>query len=455
MSRKIASLYAEIGADAAKLKAALADAGNRVKKFGGDAQGWLKKTFNFKDMASGVGEAVEKLTGLSVAQLTATGAIAAAAGYIRSSIVEYSAYAEQVWKVANATGMATEETSKLIQLADDMRVPIEALQTGMKIALQNGFVPTVENMAKLADELRGISDPAERAAKLSKIFGRSWQEILPMLTQGGQAIRDNAAAIESSLIVTDQAAKQNLEYVKTMDALGDSWTGVKYKLAETFLPALTETLKTITRNDEVTERYGNKLAGLGGYAGVVAEQMDKATIALDKANGQLRIMPDRMDAVNNPGLEPAVQSAEKLVEPLSRVEKLMLAAKEHGGGLQLILDQINGRVIRFSIVYDEQGNISGQGSKKPSKRDMGSVERAFGGPTAAGMRITDFRNTYGQRETWIPGNGYVLTEAQARRALAEGGGGANVTINITGNVSSRADAEHLARRVGEQLRRRL
>ena len=61
------------------------------------------------------------------------------------------------------------------------------------MALKNGFIPTIDNLAALSDRLLAIDDPALRAAEASKIFGKSYADMMPFLMAGGDAIRDVTA----------------------------------------------------------------------------------------------------------------------------------------------------------------------------------------------------------------------------------------------------------------------
>src|SRR3990172_10741289 len=99
-------------------------------------------------------------------------------------------YAANVRRVAQSTGLAAEESSRLIQVADDVGVSVETLTSTLELATKKGFQPSIENLADLADRLQGISDPTERAAILSDLFGRNWAAIVPILKDGGAALRE-------------------------------------------------------------------------------------------------------------------------------------------------------------------------------------------------------------------------------------------------------------------------
>jgi len=173
------------------------------------------------------------------------GAAVAVGNFIKKSVTDWSAYAESIQKAAQNAGVSTEEMSRLIQASDDFRVSQEALESAMVMALKNGFEPTIENIAKLSDEYLAIESPAERAAFATKIFGRQYAEITPLLLQGGDAIRQGTAAIADNLVVTEDAMKQNKEYIAALDALNDSWAGLTYTVGQSAIPTITSFLNLL------------------------------------------------------------------------------------------------------------------------------------------------------------------------------------------------------------------
>lgn len=227
-------------------------------------------TTGMKKFAGSLDEVVRGLTGFSVSGLTATAAVVGVANEIKKAVKEYSEYATAIGKAAELSGIGAEEMSRLAQAADDVFVSQEALTRSFQMGLKNGFVPTIDNLAKLSDELVAMTDPAARAEKASEIFGRQWAEIAPFILQGGDAIREGTAAIEEGLIVTDEAVEQNIKYKESLDAWNDSITAVKNTLGADFLPILTDVLdlmnqlpKTTDTNVDAWRRFLYAIPGVG------------------------------------------------------------------------------------------------------------------------------------------------------------------------------------------------
>ena len=220
----IASLMATVGVNTDPLNKGLGGAKQSLQGFG-------------KEMAKQVIGTVSLATAVYKAGQT-----------VVESIVNWADYADTMRLSAQMAGVTTEEMSRLSQAADDFRVPIETMQRSMEMALKNGFTPTIENIAALSDELLGITDPAARAAAASKIFGKSYADMMPFLMAGGDAIRNATANIDDNLVVTAQAAAEAKAYKDQLDNLSDTWQGLKNVLGQFLVPVMTNVFTTLTED---------------------------------------------------------------------------------------------------------------------------------------------------------------------------------------------------------------
>ena len=222
MAIQIASLFASIGVDPSVLNKGLGSAKTSLQQFGGE-------------MAKQV-----------IGTVSLTAAIYKAGQTVAQSVSDWADYADGMRLSAQMAGVTTEEMSRLSQAADDFRVPIETMQRSMEMALKNGFTPTIDNLAALSDRLLSIDDPALRAAAASKIFGKSYADMMPFLLAGGDAIRQTTAGISDNLVVTAEAAAEAKAYKDALDALGDAYTGFKNKVGQFFVPALTDIFNNLS-----------------------------------------------------------------------------------------------------------------------------------------------------------------------------------------------------------------
>jgi hypothetical protein len=119
-------------------------------------QGGKEAAKELRELKGTVGEVSSGLMGFNAGALTAAGAVLAVGSFAKESVANWSAYAESMGKAADASGIGADEMSRIAQAADDMRVPIESVTQAFKLALKNGFQPTIENLATLADSLQGM-----------------------------------------------------------------------------------------------------------------------------------------------------------------------------------------------------------------------------------------------------------------------------------------------------------
>jgi hypothetical protein len=156
-------------------------------------------------------------------------------------------YNKSILDASKATGTTAEQFSRIVQVADDVGISMGSVETALALATKNGFAPSVDSLADLADKLNAMSSPTERAAAAAKIFGRNWAALDPLLQKGGQAIREASAAVEDGLVVTDAEIAKTEEARLAIDKLSDTWTSLKNTVGLEAVPTITKSL--INLND--------------------------------------------------------------------------------------------------------------------------------------------------------------------------------------------------------------
>lgn len=162
---------------------------------------------------------------------------------LEESISSYAAYVAEVDKIASFSGMAAEETSRLIQVADDLRIETSSLEMALKTMTTKGTTPSIEGLQRLSNLYLSIQDPLKRAQLLTDNFGRSGVEMARIMELGADKIAELTSEVDNNLIVTEESRQAAEDYIKTLDDWGDAIDGVKYKLAQGLLPELTKLLK--------------------------------------------------------------------------------------------------------------------------------------------------------------------------------------------------------------------
>lgn len=223
----------------------------------------------------------------NIAKGAALGGITAVTAAMGDSIKETMDYNKSIRELAQNLALTTEETSRIVQTADDFTVSQEAVTSALQMAVKKGMKPNIDTLAKMADLYNSISDPTERAAKLTEVFGRNWAALTPMLKEGGQAIREAAAAQDEALLVTEANSKATRELEINMDNLGDKVTALKMKVGNALIPVLNEAADAfgyltegVGAADEVENKYTQAIAILTVTQGANSKAVEEASKAL-------------------------------------------------------------------------------------------------------------------------------------------------------------------------------
>lgn len=161
--------------------------------------------------------------------------IGKALGGISSSVSkltnEYIAYGDQVKSLSLFTGMQADETSRLIQLADDAFVSFETLRMSARLLADKGIAPTTENLAKLSDAYLALAPGVERSQFLLDNFGRAGIEMGKIMELGGEKVRSMSASIEDGLIIDQKKLESITATKQALDQFNDSLQAMRFEAA--------------------------------------------------------------------------------------------------------------------------------------------------------------------------------------------------------------------------------
>lgn len=317
---------------------AINNAGDELKALQDD----LKKTGQeSKNAKGGFGELAgkfEELTGVSVPTAVTLGGVGAAVGAVYSivsdSVGRFGEYAEQVRNLGYAYSLSSEQASELIQVLGDARVEPAALETAFRSMSDKGIQPTVDNLAKLADQFVNIHDPIAQAEFLAETFGsRAGPEMAKALGLGGYALRQYAEdAREAGLLLSDAdlAAAERLKaaqdalgdaqiqfdktvglsgtqaYTELLDVAGDAWGQVGEWVAALFPAQMSQyewVQETGRAYAEMTDEADRELRRLGGthyeVADAAAAQADAAAALKDQYSKLQDMLGGRLGKEND------------------------------------------------------------------------------------------------------------------------------------------------------------
>jgi len=232
MATIVASLMATIGGDASGLNKALTG-----------AKGSLQKTAKEMGTFGGsVKDTITKLGGLALAGGVAYKAVGGVVDFFKNSVNNTMDYAKAVRDVARYTGTSAEESSKFLQIADDLQIETSALKMGFRNLTNEGIQPNIENIKDLATQYQELKNPVDKAQFAMKMFGaRSGMEMAKMLEMTSEQIDNIAQSAEDLGLVLDESAiKATEDYRLSVDTLNDSWKGLQTTIAMGVIPQISE-----------------------------------------------------------------------------------------------------------------------------------------------------------------------------------------------------------------------
>jgi hypothetical protein len=174
---------------------------------------------------------------------------------------ETAAYANQMRKAAQRTGVGTDEFQELAFAAHSAGIDVGQLEGALfkmeraGYAARNGGEGATEAFQgllsldelkklkpdemfeELAEKLSKVSDVGKRNDQAMKIFGRSMgSEIIPLLGKGKEGIRElREEAHEFGMVLGKEAIEKAKQFAKTNRELDEAIEGVKLGIGETLL----------------------------------------------------------------------------------------------------------------------------------------------------------------------------------------------------------------------------
>lgn len=218
-----------------------------------------------------------------------------ALGYAKEAydavVVSTLEYGTTVRELGRTIGATAEQASMLIEAADDMGVSSTALQTAMEGAIRKGYTPTIDGLARIADEYNSLPSQIQRTAYAMDIFGRSGADMIPLLERGSEGIRQlGEEARKTGKVLTDVELRNMRQYEEAVDDLGDKWEGFKVRVGNSAIPTLTRVVEQTNKYYDAVGRGDNMLAAQFEWwravitgAGDAAVAVEGSALATDEA----------------------------------------------------------------------------------------------------------------------------------------------------------------------------
>lgn len=243
--------------------------GENAKKAGKDVNSLQKDLRGAADEIPGLSNAMGILSKGPMVALAA-GAVAVATGFavmVKSSID----MADNMNDMSLKLGISTEKLSVLKLYADQSGTSIEDVadsmaKLGVKLASGDKDLAELgitagnvdEAFFQVADKIASTEDPMIRLKIATDAFGKSGKDMLPMLVQGGDALR---AMSEEAPIVSSRLASMSDEFNDKVAVMQGKFVSIGLTITESILPTLTTFLDytnailgSVTKvNDKIAE----------------------------------------------------------------------------------------------------------------------------------------------------------------------------------------------------------
>ena len=188
----------------------------------------------------------------------------AAIGAAAASVKAFADMGDEVQKMALRTNFSTEALSELRHAAEISGADINVLEKGVK-KMSKTIVDADEGMAtyirsfdriglsaeelmelspedqfiRITEAIAELESPTLRAATAQDIFGRAGTQLLPLMAEGKEGLKDLREEAHKLGIVFDQeAADSAAEFKDSLTRLNGALNGVKFTLARELMPSL-------------------------------------------------------------------------------------------------------------------------------------------------------------------------------------------------------------------------
>lgn len=271
-----------------------------------------------------------------------------------------------VGNMARALGTTTEEASRLKEVADDVGISVSALTTSFKLAQKDGFQPSIDGLAQMSDEYLALAPGVERTQFLLDRFGRSGEEMGKLLDKGSQAIRENVAAIEKSLLVTEKAYEQARQYQVSVDSLNDSWDAFTYQVAPPLISAATAVLNSIrdsNRASEIATEQGKNYNTI-----TITERNELIRLAAaEREASDANIIAARESENASGAFETEAEAASRLADEAKAAADALAETTKENQGLLSLIGTIQGEMDSYNEKLGEAIEKYGEGSEEVRK----------------------------------------------------------------------------------------
>lgn len=172
--------------------------------------------------------------------------------------------AQEVLRFQRVAGTSAEESSKFVEVMSDYGVSAEQganaigkfaknvqmtpkafEDLGVQIVkTKDGSVDLEATLMKAADVFASTTDETKRAELGTKLFGKTWQDLIPILDKGSTGIKKAFDNVDSGKIFTQQQVNDSEALRLAVDDLRDKGESLALMIGKSLVPALKDLATT-------------------------------------------------------------------------------------------------------------------------------------------------------------------------------------------------------------------
>lgn len=255
-----------------------------------EANNSLSKTEkNAGSVASTLGKGVKTAAKFGAAMV---GGASAAAGGMLKMATNSASTADNIDKMSQKIGVSRQAYQELDFICSQTGTSVDKLKGGMKnlrsamandknaevfkslgvaVTDANGKLRNSEDvMWDTMSALQGITDENEKAALAQKLFGKTGQELMPLLnSQSGSIAEMKDKAHELGLVMSDELIDSGVGLTDSLDQIKRSFSAITTKLGGAFMPIVQQVADLIISNMPQIQSL------IDGITPILADAFDK------------------------------------------------------------------------------------------------------------------------------------------------------------------------------------
>lgn len=231
--------------------------------------------------------------------------------------------------VSKAIKGITQDLGAMADGSGDVRDIYKEL--GVSLTDTNGNVKSAEDvLLGSIDALARMEDTTKRNDLATQMFGKSYQEMLPLLNAGGDGIKALMQEAEDyGMVMSDEAVKASAEFTDSMTRLQGTAQGLKNTLGAELLPSITL----------ITDGLADLLAGNEGAVDTIKQGADEL---LGRVSTLMPLVTEMVSGLASTVMEEAPQLMGTIASGLMDNLPILLS------GLSNIASQVLGLLIELA-----------------------------------------------------------------------------------------------------------